>query len=160
VTAADPALEAAADRHTAETLDMLRAMAGTPEFAQLSQHAAAVRLAGMLIDTVDAESLANTLANVLIQQVRREDLPPAITTTQAAADPNNVRPRPNMSEDDRKLNIESRLLSVVSSYGGQRLVADNPAMPRLVADLASEAENLAAEGYLTPPESKDANDAR
>ena len=52
-----------------------------------------------------------------------------------------------ISEDDRKLNITSRLLAVLSNYGGQRIIA-GPTMEQLVDQLAAEADHLAREGYL------------
>lgn len=62
-----------------------------------------------------------------------------------------------LSEADRRLNVESAILSIVSSYGGERLVADNPAMPRLVTDLADMFEALVADGrFLRPKEAPDA----
>jgi hypothetical protein len=56
-----------------------------------------------------------------------------------------------LSESDRRLNVESRLLAVVSGFGGERLVADNPRMPELVRQLADEAEALAREGFIPAP---------
>ncbi len=52
----------------------------------------------------------------------------------------------DISEADRRLNVESAILAVLSNYGGERLVADNPAMPRLVTDLADEFDALVGDG--------------
>jgi hypothetical protein len=60
--------------------------------------------------------------------------------------------RSELSEADRRLNVESRLLGIVSGFGGQRLVADNPAMPSMIGQLADEAEALAREGFLPAPD--------
>lgn len=56
-----------------------------------------------------------------------------------------------LNETDRRLTVESRLLGVISSYGGQRIVADNPAMPQLVSDLSDMVERLSFEGLLPAP---------
>lgn len=57
-----------------------------------------------------------------------------------------------LSETDRRLNVESAILARISNYGGERLVADNPAMPRLVKDLADEFDALVADGrFLRAP---------
>ena len=53
-----------------------------------------------------------------------------------------------LSESDRRMNVESRILAVVSGYGGERLVADNPAMPRMVAELRVTFDELTLEGWL------------
>jgi hypothetical protein len=57
---------------------------------------------------------------------------------------------PELSEADRRLNVEGVILAVVSNYGGERLVADNPAMPRLVSQLADEFDALALAGRFLP----------
>lgn len=64
--------------------------------------------------------------------------------------------RNQLSESDRRLNVESRLLAIVSMFGGQHIVA-SPAMDHMVAQLADETEALALEGFLPsnappPPE--------
>lgn len=56
--------------------------------------------------------------------------------------------RPPLSESDRRLNVEFRLLAIVSTYGGERIVADNPAMDRMVKQLADEVDALAREGFV------------
>ena len=56
-----------------------------------------------------------------------------------------------LSEDDRRLNVTGNLHAVVSNFGGERLVADNPAMPRMVEQLADAAEELARAGFLPDP---------
>lgn len=55
--------------------------------------------------------------------------------------------RKPLSESDRRLNVESRLLAIVSTYGGERIVA-GAAMERMVAQLADEVDTLAREGFL------------
>lgn len=55
-----------------------------------------------------------------------------------------------LSESDRRLNVESNILAVLSNFGGERLVADNPAMPRLVTQLADEFDALLADGRFLP----------
>jgi hypothetical protein len=52
-----------------------------------------------------------------------------------------------MSEADRRLNVESRILNHLSLHGGETIVA-SPAMDRLVAELRVEFDALAIEGYL------------
>ena len=54
----------------------------------------------------------------------------------------------DMSESDRRLNVESRILADISGHGGQLLVADNPHMAQLVAELRVTFDELAIEGYL------------
>lgn len=56
-----------------------------------------------------------------------------------------------LSEADRRLNVVSRLLAVVSGFGGQTIVAGEP-MERMVGELADEAEGLALDGFLPPPQ--------
>lgn len=59
---------------------------------------------------------------------------------------------PELDESDRRLNVEGAILAVVSNFGGERLVADNPAMPRLVVQLADEFDALVADGrFLRAP---------
>ena len=58
----------------------------------------------------------------------------------------------NLSEADKRLNVESRLLNHLSLRGGQRIVA-GPEMDSLVADLVEETYALAREGFL--PEATD-----
>ncbi len=57
----------------------------------------------------------------------------------------------DMSEPDRRLNVESNLLAVVSSYGGERIVA-GPRMEELVRELADMTESLARGGFLPAAE--------
>lgn len=54
-----------------------------------------------------------------------------------------------LNEPDRRENVRGRLLSVVSSFGGQTIVAGEQ-MEQMVARLADEAEALARDGYLPP----------
>lgn len=49
------------------------------------------------------------------------------------------------------MNVESRLLGVVSSYGGQQIIS-SPSMTEMVRRLASEAEQMAREGWLPASE--------
>lgn len=92
MTAIEPGLVAATDRHVAETLDLLRSMAVSENLTGLPHHQAAVVLADMLKTNVDAATLANTLANLLLQDVRRDDLPPLDTQPDELADAEHVSP--------------------------------------------------------------------
>lgn len=58
-------------------------------------------------------------------------------------------PATDLSEADKKINVESRLLEYLSRRGGQRIVA-GPEMDGLVADLVNETYALAREGFLPP----------
>jgi hypothetical protein len=58
----------------------------------------------------------------------------------------------DLSDADKRLNVESDLLEVVSRYGGEKLVADNPMMPRLISDLTDKCFKLAREGFLPSSE--------
>lgn len=53
-----------------------------------------------------------------------------------------------MADSERRINVEFRLRAVVSNYGGERIVADNPAIERMIRQLADEAEALARDGLL------------
>ncbi len=64
--------------------------------------------------------------------------------------PEQIASRLRLSPADVRLNVTSRLIAVVSNYGGERIVA-GPAMDRLAHDLADEAEALAREGFLRCP---------
>jgi hypothetical protein len=55
-----------------------------------------------------------------------------------------------LSETDRRLNVESRLLAIVSSFGGERIIA-GPRMEEMVGELADQTEQLAREGLLPAP---------
>jgi hypothetical protein len=57
---------------------------------------------------------------------------------------------PELSEEDRRYNLESAILWVLSSFGGEQLLADNPAMPRLVGQLADQFDALALGGLFLP----------
>lgn len=54
-----------------------------------------------------------------------------------------------LSEEERRLNVTSRLLAVVSSFGGQHIVA-GPDMDAMVANLADTVDDLARDGLLPP----------
>lgn len=64
---------------------------------------------------------------------------------------NVLRPTHRLSESDRRLNVTGHILAVVSNFGGQRLVADNPAMARMVEQLSDAAEEMARDGLLPTP---------
>lgn len=58
-----------------------------------------------------------------------------------------------LSESDRRLNVEMRLKAVVSRFGGQMIVA-GPAMDSMVEKIADAAEAMAREGFFeATPES-------
>lgn len=52
-----------------------------------------------------------------------------------------------LSESDRRLNVEGRLLDVLSRYGGKRLVAGK-VMHDLVRDLTNEYYEMKEDGLL------------
>lgn len=52
-----------------------------------------------------------------------------------------------LSEEERRLNVTSRLLAVVSMFGGQYIVA-SPQMNDMVEKLADAAQELARRGLL------------
>lgn len=52
-----------------------------------------------------------------------------------------------MSEADRRLNVESRILAHISNHGGEVIIA-GPQMERLVAELRLAFDELAIEGWL------------
>ncbi len=52
-----------------------------------------------------------------------------------------------MSEADRRLNVESRILADISNHGGEVIVA-GPGMERLVSELRLAFDQLAIEGWL------------
>lgn len=54
-------------------------------------------------------------------------------------------------EPDRRATVESRLLAVISGYGGEVLVADNPRVALMVDELADETERLSFDGMLPAP---------
>jgi hypothetical protein len=56
-----------------------------------------------------------------------------------------------LNDADKRMNVESRLLAVLSSYGGQTIVA-SPAMERLIAEQTDDVYDLAREGFLPPRE--------
>lgn len=58
-----------------------------------------------------------------------------------------VAGRRPMAESDRRLNVEGRLLEVVSRFGGQVIVSSEP-MAAMVRMLADAAEALARDGFL------------
>lgn len=54
-----------------------------------------------------------------------------------------------LSESDRRLNVETRILSILSKRGGQRIVA-SPEMDQLVAELRVEFDALVFDGRFLP----------
>lgn len=52
-----------------------------------------------------------------------------------------------LSEDDRRLNVEGRLLDALSKYGGKRIVAGK-IMHDLVQDLTKEIYEMKNDGLL------------
>lgn len=52
-----------------------------------------------------------------------------------------------MSEADRRLNVEGRILNDLSLHGGETIVA-GPQMERLVAELRLAFDELAIDGFL------------
>ncbi len=52
-----------------------------------------------------------------------------------------------LSEEERRLNLETRLLAIVSSFGGQQIIAGQP-MADMVNQLADAVEALGRDGYL------------
>jgi hypothetical protein len=55
-----------------------------------------------------------------------------------------------LSETDRRMNVETRLLMIVSSFGGERIIAGER-MEAMVKQLADQAESLSREGFLPEP---------
>lgn len=56
-----------------------------------------------------------------------------------------------LTEEERRLNVEARILAVVSSYGGKPIVA-GPVMSEMVQQLMDVADTLARDGLLPPPD--------
>lgn len=79
------------------------------------------------------DDLCNALATIAIQ-LRRDRTP------MFAGQP--------ITEAARRLNVTGRILSIIAGFGGERLVADNPAMHRMVEQLSDEAEHLGRDGFL------------
>jgi len=52
-----------------------------------------------------------------------------------------------LSPEDKRLNVEGRLLDKISNYGGKRLVAGKD-MSKLLQDLTDEVYRLKADGLL------------
>ncbi len=52
-----------------------------------------------------------------------------------------------MSESDRRLNVEGRILNRLSLHGGEQIVA-GPDMERLVSELRLAFDELAIDGFL------------
>lgn len=55
--------------------------------------------------------------------------------------------RPEISEEDRRLTVESMLRARVASYGGE-IIVYGERMEQMVRDLADQAEDLARQGLL------------
>lgn len=55
------------------------------------------------------------------------------------------------NDADRRLTVETMLLAIVSTYGGQTIIADE-AMQRMVGELADTVYELARNGQLPDPE--------
>lgn len=94
-----------------------------PFAAGAAQMAAALKAGG-----TSRDDLANAVAILTLKLAATQPHPPIA----------------RLSESDRRLNVTGRLLAVVSGFGGERLVADNPAMPRMIDQLADEA----TDGFL------------
>ena len=92
MTALNPGFDAATDQHVAATLDLLRSMATSEHLTGLPHHQAAVTLAGMLKTNVDAATLANALANILLQDARHAELPPLTTHSTPLVDADHTEP--------------------------------------------------------------------
>lgn len=58
-------------------------------------------------------------------------------------------PAEPISEADRRLNVESNILAILSSHGGETIVA-GPPMERLVAELRVEFDALVLDGRFLP----------
>ena len=54
-----------------------------------------------------------------------------------------------LSESDRRLNVESRILAIISNHGGERIIA-GPEMERLVTELRVEFDALVFDGRFLP----------
>lgn len=82
-------------------------------------------------------------------------MPRADSGTPAVAEPEPER-GPEMSnplvlnEQDRRLNVEARIMAVVTSFGGQRIVAGEQ-METMIRRLSDLAEDLSRAGFLPAP---------
>lgn len=54
-----------------------------------------------------------------------------------------------ISESDRRLNVEGRILAILANHGGETIIA-SPAMDRLVAELRVEFDALCFDGRFLP----------